>query len=83
MLAALPNIMNIAQLTNIPVLVDYKKAAMVYQRSHPLKNERVGPEQGERVQNFCREHIIQLPAWFQAAEEVALIMTPSAYFHCM
>ena len=74
MLAALPNIMNIGQLTNIPVLVDYKKAAMVYQRSHPLKNERVGPEQGERVQNFWREHIIQLPVWFQAAEEVALIM---------
>ena len=49
MLAALPNIMNIGQLTNIPVLVDYKKAAMEYQRSHPLKNERVGPEQGERV----------------------------------
>ena len=78
MLATLPNIINVGQLSDNPVLVGYKKAAMVYQRSHPLQNERVGPEQGERMWNFWREHIIQLPVWFQVAEEFVLIMTPSA-----
>lgn len=66
------------QLVQVDNLRDYKDVAQLYENIHPLDAVTGGPEKADCMWSFWREHILILPAWFQAAEEIALIMPSSA-----